>query len=97
MVVAVSPIQILMKLMPMRQRIFEFKPIKIEDAYRVINNAKATKLSGYDGITMKTLKQIPYFTALTITHLVNNIIFTKKFPDCLKVSQIVPISKKENH
>ena len=60
----------------------------------MINNSKVTKLSGYDRITMKTLKQIPYFTALTITHLVDNIIFTKNFPDCLKVSWIVPISKK---
>ena len=43
---------------------------------------------------MYVLKQIPEFSAICLTHIINNIIRKSIFPKSLKTSRIIPIHKK---
>ena len=51
--------------------------------YEIITEAKATRTEADDSISMDTVKQIPYLMSSVLAHLINAIIRTQKFPDCL--------------
>ena len=42
---------------------------------------------------MYILKQIPQLAAIALTHIINTIIRTGTFPDCMKISRVIPILK----
>merc|ERR1711954_312632 len=49
--------------------------------------------AGMDDITSKMIKMIPKVTAMYMTHLINAVIITAKYPSILKISRILPILK----
>ena len=59
----------------------------------LINKAKNSNSSGYDDINMKFLKKCKIKLAPHITHMINTILITKKFPRIFKISRILPLSK----
>ena len=59
----------------------------------MINKAKNSNSSGYDDINMKFLKKCKIKLAPHITHMINTILITKKFPRIFKISRILPLSK----
>ena len=42
---------------------------------------------------MYILKQIPQLSAIALTHIINTIIRTGIFPECMKISRVIPILK----
>ena len=72
---------------------FYLKEIQLKEKYSIISEMKSSNVRGYYEINSKTLKLIPPFTALAMTHLINCIIRTSTFPRFLKVAKIIPICK----
>lgn len=58
-----------------------------------LSNERAT---GYDRIWAKLLKLAKPFIVVSVTDLVNTSLLTSKFPDSLKIAQVVPIHKKNS-
>ena len=54
---------------------------------------KNSSSTGYDAISNKILKKIGREMAPILAHLINSIVRTGIFPNCLKVSKIIPIQK----
>lgn len=66
-------------------------PIKIRDAIQNLNNSTARDIYGFNSDIIKGITNIligPF------TKLVNYIITTSQFPDCLKHAKVIPIHKK---
>ena len=63
----------------------------------LIDSMKPSKARGNTEINMYILKQIPEFTSICMTHLVNTVIRSGRFPDKLKISRMMPILKPKFH
>ena len=64
--------------------------------YQNINDAKASKRTADDNITMDTLKQIPKLMSDIMTTILNTMIITKTFPKSLKKARVLPIKNQTN-
>ena len=73
---------------------FELPEIEIKETYEIIDKMSATNARGFDNLNSKILKMIPHVASLWITHLINSIIRTRKFPEILKISRVIPIKKQ---
>ena len=72
---------------------FSFRPVSEEFMKDIVNNLSSNKAAGGE-IPLKTLKECDFsFHFLTIC--INEAIKNKKFPDSLKLSNIVPAHKKK--
>ena len=49
---------------------------------------------GYDGISMAIIKDNKTILAEVLTHMINTIIRTSKFPDSQKIARVRPLHKK---
>ena len=58
---------------------------------------KSTNATGFDGLSSKTIKEIPHITSLWITHLINSMLRTGIFPKILKIQKITPIKKPQKN
>ena len=64
-----------------------------EEVIACINNLRNTSSSGIDGISTKFLKLAKSTIAPILAKLFNKSMECREYPDCLKISQIVPIPK----
>ena len=89
----VDPISILESITPPPKNTFKLPLITPAEAEKLIMTQKNSSSTGYDAISNKILRKIGPEMAPIISHLINCIIRTGIFPECLKVSKIVPIQK----
>ena len=87
----VSPMDIVKKLIPRVEDNFEIPLITVRQTINLISNTKNSNSTGYDDINNKFIKKCKIKIAPHITHLINTIIRTKKFPKIFKVSRILPL------
>ena len=92
-----NPLIYMKKLIPKPKTKFQLNEISIQQTYQIIKNMKASNLTGYNQINLKIIKDIPHFSALILTHLINSIIITGNYPRCLKVAKIIPICKPDKN
>ena len=92
----VDPIVILESLGTKPGSSFKLPFITPAQTEKIIKGQKNSSSTGYDAISNKILKKIAPEMAPVLTHLINCIIRTGIFPNCLKVSKIIPILKSES-
>ena len=90
---SVDPLQILESISPACQNRFKIPYITTSETKALILNQKNSSSTGYDSISNKILRKIAPEMSPVITHLINSIIRTGIFPDCLKIAKIIPIIK----
>ena len=90
----VDPIEILEYIIPRPNTTFKLPEITIPETEKLIKDMKCNNTVGHDGISSRMLKAIPDLTAIHLTHAINISIRESIFPEILKVSRILPISKK---
>ena len=92
---SIDSIEILGKLIDKPKTTFEIPTIQYEEAYKIIiiTKMKLSMLSEMDDITTKIIKMIPKVTAMYMTHLINAVVISSKYPRKLKISRILPILK----
>ena len=73
---------------------FSFKPISKEFVKDIVNDLSLNKAAGRE-IPQKILKECD-FSFHFLTNCINEAIKNKKFPDSLKLSNIVPVHKKKD-
>lgn len=73
---------------------FDFLEITNDITESVINNSSAKKAVGYDGISMKIIKENKNAISPILTHMINLIVRTSKFPDSQKIARVRPLHKK---
>ena len=60
----------------------------------IVQTFKPKTSTGYDGLSMKLLKQIIYSIASPLEYIVNLSLQNGKCPDMLKIAKVIPIHKK---
>merc|ERR1711954_533440 len=80
-------------LVPRIEEDIQLKEVTIKEVYEFINKSRPTKSRGNNEVNMYILKQIPQLSAIALTHIINTIIRTGIFPDCMKISRVIPILK----
>ena len=70
-----------------------FKKINMSELRSMFSKMKKSNSASYDTITMKTLNYVKSSIMPLILQLINTINQTKTFPECLKISRIIPIRK----
>ena len=73
---------------------FTFKCISMHQLRLELSRMKSSSSSGEDDITIRLIKQAQNQLESMLLHLINRIIKTRKYPEPLKISKIVPILKK---
>ena len=76
---------------------FTFKHVKEAAVCKYINALNPKKAAGHDGISSKLLKLCSTQLTPHITSLINHTIENHYFPDTLKMANVTPVFKKENH
>ena len=71
-----------------------FQPVSVHTVKEVIEGLPSNKVTAGE-IPIKILKESE-FTFEYLTSCVNEAISSRKFPDCLKLSNIVPVHKKKD-
>ncbi|KAI5637367.1 hypothetical protein NE865_09936 [Phthorimaea operculella] len=73
------------------------KKINEETLHKILVNLNENKSPGYDKIRAKDIKYIAKEITPVLTHLINNCINYRTYPDKLKIGIIRPIHKKGCH
>ena len=68
-------------------------PTDPEEVLKIIKTFKPKKSSGHDGISMQFIKQIGAALATPLAFLINNFLSEGKFPDSMKIAEVIPIYK----
>ena len=84
---------ILQRLIKKPESTLEVNQITVNEMYEPIVRMKSSTSCGFDQLSSKTIKMIPEMTSLWLTHLMNSMLRTGKFPRILKISKITPIKK----
>ena len=71
---------------------FDFLEITNNIPESVINNSSPKKAVGYDGISMKIIKENK--NAISPICMINLIVRTSKFPDTQKIARVRPLHKE---
>ena len=90
---SIDPISILENISPPTGNTFKMPLITPSETEKIILGQKNTSSTGYDAISNKIIRKIAPEMAPIIAHLINSIIRTGIFPECLKVSKVIPILK----
>ena len=67
--------------------------INNNDLDKIFKRVNKSRSTSFDNISMITLMKLRKSLQKLILHLVNQVIQTKIFPQCLKMSKIIPIKK----
>ena len=89
----VDPISILKHISSACSTVFKIPYISVDETRKLILSQKNSASTGYDSISNKIIRKIAPEIAPIIAHLINSIIRTGIFPDCLKISKVIPILK----
>ena len=73
---------------------FDFLEISNEITESVINRSSERKATGYDGIPISLIKENKTTLSPILTHIINLIMRTSKFPDSQKIARVTPLHKK---
>ena len=73
---------------------FGFLEVSNEITLNFIKQASSRKATGYDGISMKLIKQNQQLLAPILTHMINLVIKCSLFPDSQKIARVKPLYKK---
>jgi hypothetical protein len=73
---------------------FEFTQIEELELLSVLEALTLRKATGYDQITVRTLKENKLLLVPILAPLINKVISQSSFPDCLKVARVTPLFKK---
>ena len=88
-----DPIEILSKLIPRCNDTFNLPFITIEQTKKIIRKLKNSNSTGFDRTNSRIIKKLCDDIAPHITHLINCIIRTKKYPNIFKITRMLPLSK----
>ena len=75
---------------------FHFDLISQDDIEKIISKLKSKSSAGFDGISLKMLKMISPLLLRPLTLIVNQSLFTGKFPEKLKIAKVIPLFKKDD-
>ena len=89
-----DPMRFLSFLIPEVENNFHLPEISVKETERIIKKMKCSGTTGHDAVSSRILKIIPDIISPYITFCINNSIRSAVFPEILKVSRILPISKK---
>ena len=89
----ISPIEILENLIPKSNTTFHIPPITIAQTIEIVDKIPNSSTTGHDDINNEFIKKIKHIVAPHITHLINTILLTKKFPFIYKITRVLPLSK----
>lgn len=70
-----------------------FSPVSVEEISEIITSLNSSAASGYDGLSVKIIKNSKSELAPILTTLINKSFNDGIFPDILKVARVVPIFK----
>ena len=84
----IDPMTILRNVSPPCKETFKMPLISSVETKKLIWKQKNSASTGYDAISNKILRKIAPEIAPTIVHLINSIIRSGIFPQCLKVAKI---------
>lgn len=73
---------------------FRCRPVDEEELDKIILTLKTKSSSGHDEVPLKLIKYVGKSLLKPLLHLINSSLITGIFPDCLKISKVVPIYKK---
>jgi len=73
---------------------FFLQPVTVDEVRRVISGLKSTKSQDVYELSSFILKEVSHEIADVTAHITNCCFSEGVFPDCLKVSKIVPVFKK---
>ena len=92
-----NPLEILKKLVPETKEELRFKEITNKECYNIIDETRTSNTCGFDSISPRIMKMIPHVMSIFLTHGINQILRTKTFPEILKITRVLPISKKQKN
>ena len=75
---------------------FSFDFIEESDTMKIVRSLKPKSSAGYDGISLKILKQIAPSIIKPLTLIINQSLFTGIFPNKLKTAKVIPLYKKDD-
>ena len=75
------------------KNILKISKIRNEELNTIFKRVNKSRSTGVDNISMVTVMRLRKSIQKLILHLINQVIETKIFPECLKVSKIIPIKK----
>ena len=75
---------------------FELKSLNVEEVCKLVKDLPAGKADGLDGIPARLLKMSILFTASSLTHVFNQVIFTGIIPKDWKSARVTPIFKADS-
>ena len=75
---------------------FNFQEVNENTVVKIIDKFPCKTSSGPDSISMKLVKHMKNLIALPISVIVNQMLLTGIFPDCLKLAKVKPIFKKDD-
>ena len=70
---------------------FEFECVGVYEVEKVMQNLASKNSSGHDGISARFLKKILAIITPPLTHIVNQSLCTRIFPDCLKIAKSIQL------
>ena len=85
--------EILSKLIPKKNCTFRLEENTLKEMYCIITDMKKSNTCGFDGLNANIIKEIPHMTSIMMTHAINCMIRTGVFPNILKISRLLPLSK----
>ena len=80
---------------PLNKTIF-LNPTNQAEIIKIVKSFKSKKSSGYDGISMKLLKQIIYCIAPPLEYIFNSSLSNGICPNVIKIAKVIPIHKKDD-
>ena len=88
-----NPLFVLSLIIPRKECRFCLPETTVEEVENIIRNMKSSNGVGFDNINTRIIKKIPEITAVFVCHLINTAIQSNKYPEMLKITRILPLSK----
>ena len=88
-----DPMAFTKALIPRNTEEFVVPMVSIAQVRHLIRNLKSSGSTGYDDLSSKTLKKLAGVICPHIMHMINTILRTSTFPQCFKITKIIPILK----
>ena len=88
-----NPLELYSKVVGKVAGSFPFTQISMCQLQKTLSNMKATNSAGNDDISVKILKAARIEIEPILLNMVNSIFKSKKFPDVLKTTKVIPIPK----
>ena len=76
---------------------FDFLEVSSEITDEVVKSSSSEKAVGYDGITMAIIRDNRQTLSPILTHMINTIVRTSKFPEGQEIARVRPLHKKETN